>query len=909
MTTTTTKPAARGKPLKSEPMFRHYLQPLLAPRSVALVGASEREGSLGRIVYRNLAEGGLRGELYAVNLKHRRIFGRPAYPRLGKLPQVPDLAVIATPAASLPQVIEDAGAAGVKAAVVLTSGFGEAGAAGKALQDEMMAAAKRYGVRLLGPNCLGLMRTDVGLNATFARTPALPGKLALVSQSGAICGAILDWAHRAGVGFTSVISLGGAADVDFGEVLDYLVADVASEAILMYVEGVRDARGFMSALRAAARVKPVVALKVGRYATGSRAASSHTGALVGSDAVFDAALRRAGTVRVKTYTQLFAAARALAGQRFPQGERLAIVTNGGGPGVVAADSAAENGVPLAELSQETLSFLDKELPPQWSRGNPIDIIGDAPPERFAAATAAALADPGVDALLAMYSPVAVTAPDAAARAVAEAARASRKPVLAAWLGDIDPNESRAYLESQGIANFYTPENAVEAFSFLCAYRRNQAQLMEVPAALARRGDMPRPDLRAATAIRDAALAERRSILTEHEAKALLAACGLPVPASRICRDRESAVSAAREIGFPVAIKILSPDITHKTDVGGVRLNLQNADMVASAFDDMMRHVRLLRPDARIDGALVQPMLRFAHSREVLVGVSTDAVFGPVISFGSGGVSVEAVRDTAIALPPLNAVLARELVSRTRVSRLLAGYRDVPSIDFEALIDVLAGVSRMVCALPWLKEMDLNPVFAHPAGAVIADARVVIDPARLTAPPHYGHMAIHPYPVELEGELELLDGRRVPVRPIRPEDAELESRFFDSLSDRSRYQRFMQFLPQLPPKLLARFTQLDYDRELALVASWNAEFIAVGRYTPNPDGSSAEFALVVGDAWQGKGLGRALLERLCNAARDAGYAELYGYIMDANHEMLDLAYRLGFVERSRAGSEVTVVRRL
>ncbi|MGQ0547341.1 MAG: bifunctional acetate--CoA ligase family protein/GNAT family N-acetyltransferase [Betaproteobacteria bacterium] len=892
-------------------MLRHYLQPLLAPRSVALVGATEREGALGRIVWQNLAAGGLRGGLHAVNLKHRQVFGQPVARRFAELEAKVDLAVVVTPAATVPAIIDDAARAGIKAAVVLSSGFGESGPGGRKLQEELLAAAKRGGVRVLGPNCLGMMRTDAGLNATFARTPARPGRLGLVSQSGAVCTAILDWAHRALVGFTSVVSLGAAADVDFGEILDFLVADPATDAILLYIEGIHDARRFMSALRVAARVKPVVALKVGRYASGSRAASSHSGALVGSDAVFDAALRRGGTVRVRTYTQLFAAARILSSERMPEGERLAILTNGGGPGVMAADSASENGVPLAQLSEQTIKALDAKLPTQWSRGNPVDLIGDAPAARFGEATAAVLADPGVDALLAMYSPVAMTEPAEAARAVGEASRASRKPVLAAWLGDIGPNESHKHLESCGIPNFYTPENAVEAFSFLCAYRRNQAQLMQAPAALARHADEPPPDLAAATAIRDAAIGEGRTILTEHEAKRLLAAFGIPVPQNILCNNKEEAVAAARAIGFPAVLKIHSRDISHKTDVGGVRLNLQTADMVASAYADMMRHVRELRPDARIEGAMVQPMLRFANAREVLVGVATDALFGPVVSFGTGGIAVEAVRDTALALPPLNAVLARELMARTRVHRLLAGYRDVPAADLEALVAVLLGVSRLVCMLPWVAEMDLNPVLAHPGGAVVADARIVVDPARLAPPPRYRHMAIHPYPVELEGELALREGTRVRVRPMRPEDGELEQRFFDSLSERSRYQRFMQYLPHLPQPMLARFTQLDYDRELALVVTnpSGSDFLAVGRYAPNADGRTAEFALVVGDAWQGKGLGRALLERLCTYAREAGYEALYGHILDANQAMLDLASRLGFHEVSRSGSEVSVMRRL
>jgi len=893
-------------------MVRHYLQPLLAPRSIALLGASERPGALGSIVWRNLAAAKSGGAIYPVNPKYAQVLGERCYGRLRQLPQPPELAVIATPARTVPGLIEEAGAAGVKGAVVLSSGFGETGAEGASLQAALREAARRSGVRVIGPNCLGIMRTDVGLDATFARTAAKPGHLALVSQSGAICGAILDWAAHAGVGFTSVVSLGGAVDVDFGEILDFLVADPATEAILMYVEGIHDARRFMSALRAAARAKPVVTLKVGRYASGSRAASSHTGALVGSDAVFDAALRRSGTVRVKTYTQLFAATRVLASGRFAVGERLAILTNGGGPGVVAADSAAENGVPLAELAPQTIAALDKTLPAQWSRGNPVDLIGDAPPQRFRDATAALLADPGVDALLAMYSPVAVTEPTAAADAVVQASRGSQKPVLAAWLGDINPNESRAHLEAHGIANFYTPENAVEAFSFLCAYRRNQAQLMEVPAALALRDGEARTDLAAALAIREAALREKRTLLTEQESKALLSAFGLPVPQAVSARDRAAAVAAARELGFPVAIKILSPDITHKSDVGGVRLGLQNEEMVAAAFDEMLRQVRAARPEARIEGALVQPMLQFAHQREVLVGVATDPVFGPVISFGAGGIAVEAMSDTAIALPPLNAVLARELMSRPRMHRLLEGYRSVPAADLGALGALLCGVSRMACLLPWLKEMDLNPVLAHPGGAVIADARVVIDPAQpARAGEHYPHMAIHPYPAELEGEIAVAGGARLPVRPMRPEDAALEKRFFDGLSERSRYQRFMQHLSELSPHMLARFTQLDYDRELALVVldAERSRFLAVGRYAPNEDGTTAEFALTVADDWQGKGIGRALLERLCQRARATGYTALYGYILDANREMLDLAARLGFVEQGRDGTQVTVVRRL
>jgi len=893
-------------------MPAHYLSPLLAPRSVALIGASERPGSLGRIVFENLLQGGLQGKVYAVNPKHATVLGEKCYAGFSRLPEVPDLAVVVTPAATVPRIIAQAGAAGTRAAVVLTSGFGEAGETGRALLADTLAQAKKHGLRLLGPNCLGLMRPSIGLNATFARTPARAGRLALVSQSGAICTAIIDWAKGAGLGFSSIVSLGAAADVDFGELLDFLAADAETDAVLMYIEGIRDARRFMSALRAAARTKPLIVLKVGRYAAGTRAVSSHTAALVGNDEVFDAAFVRGGAVRVKTYTQLFAAARVLAAPRRSYGDRLAILTNGGGPGVMAADSAAQNGVPLAELSAATIAQLDGVLPAQWSRANPVDILGDAPAARYAEALALVLKDPGVDTALVMYCPVAVTAPESAAQAVAEVARAQEKPVLAAWLGDLRANDSRDILEAAQVADFYTPENAVEALSFIAAHRRNQAQLLEVPPALAVDGDAPaQPDMAAALAIRRLAQAEGRTQLAEDETKALLAAFGVAVPGSILAATRDAAVQAAERTGFPVAMKIRSPDISHKSDVGGVRLNLQNAQMVASAFDDMLAHTRALRPEAKIDGVVIQPMLRYAHAREVLVGVTTDPVFGPVISFGSGGVSVEAVRDTAVALPPLNAMLAGELMQRTRVYRLLRGYRDVPAADLAALAGLLVAVSRMVCALPWLREMDLNPVLAHPGGAMAADARATIDLAGPERVARYAHMAIHPYPAELEEVIALRDGMQVRLRPMRPEDAAREQRFVAGLSERSRYLRFLHYLPRLSPAMLERFTQLDYDRELALVVAHpqTGEFLGVGRYAPNADGTTAEFALAVADDWQAKGIGGALLARLCTSASAAGYRSLTGYVLAENRGMLDLAAHLGFVAQGHDGDSAIVVRQL
>lgn len=879
----------------SEDSDVHYLTPMFAPRSVALVGATEKPMKLGRLVLENLLQGGFKGEIHSINPKYEAILGRPCKASLGALDHPVDLIIVVTPVDAVEDVLREAATVGVPAAVILTAGYAEMGEAGRQRQTQLVALARELGIRLLGPNCIGLMRTSIGLNATFAHTGAQRGRLGLISQSGAVCAAILDWARPAGLGFSSVISLGAAADVDFGEAIDYLLADAETDAILLYVEGIRDARRFLSSLRAAARTKPVVVLKTGRFESGTRAATSHTGTLVGSDEVFAAALRRSGSVRVTTYTQLFAAARILAAGRVPRGNRLAVVTNGGGPGVMAADCAAENDVTLATLSPETLQALDAVLPPHWSHGNPVDIIGDATPQRLEQAVRAVLADAAVDGVLALYCPTRIMPAGEAARAVILAAAGTDKPVLTAWLGQLDGAEIRGLFEAAQVPNFYTPENSVEAFSFLAAHQRNQQLLLQVPAPLP---DLPPPDLAFALALRRQVLAEGRDTLTEMEAKRLLAAFGIEVPQHRIATSLEEAHAAARAIHYPVVLKIHSPDITHKSDVGGVRLNLLNGRMLSAAYEDMMEQVKSLRPDARIEGVAVQPMLRFRDAREVLVGVATDPVFGPVISFGAGGVAVEALRDTAVMLPPLNRKLALDLIASTRISRLLGPYRHLPAVDQDALVTLLLQVSAMVCALPWIKEMDLNPVMAHEAGAVVADARVVIDADQDEQPLHYRHMAIHPYPQELESEVLLKDGERVRIRPIRPEDAAMERQFVHGLSNQSRYLRFLHHLPELPPEMLARFTQIDYDREMALIAlsgeGTAEQIIAVARYVQNPDRISAEFAIVVGDAWQNRGLGRVLLTRLLDGARESGFSRINGTVLAVNAGMLRMMEAMGFV---------------
>ncbi len=877
----------------NEALSTHYLQPLLAPLRVALVGATARKGALGCMVFENLAEAGFAGDLYLVNPRHSRLFGKPCFASLEDIGQPVDLAVIATPAPTIPGILEQGARSGLKSAVILSAGFAETGESGRCQLEAILAVSRRHGIRLLGPNCLGLLRPSIGLNATFASGPVRAGNIALISQSGAVCTALLDWAYPAGIGFSSVISLGGSADIDFGEILDFLIHDEKTATILLYVEGIREARGFMSALRAAARTKPVIVLKVGRYDTGARAASSHTGALTGSDAVFAAALRRAGTVRVKTSMQLFAAARIFAFGKPALGNRLAIITNGGGPGVMAADHASENNIALATLSATTQARLNAVLPTHWSHANPIDLIGDATTERFVAALNAVIEDPNVDATLTLFCPQRVTHATAAAQALIPIGQQSRKPFLTAWLGGAEVASSHNLFERAGLPNFDTPENAVEAFSFLAAFQRNQAHLLEAAPPVS---PLPAPDLAFAQALRDHALAEGRTMLSEFEAKQLLAAFHIPVPQQIIAINENEALEAAAKIGYPVVLKIHSPDITHKSDVGGVRLNLHNTRMVAAAYNDMLTHVRDLQPAARIEGVAVQPMLRYADARELLAGIATDPVFGPVIVFGAGGIAVEALRDTAIALPPLNTRLADDLIAETRVARLLGAYRNSPSVDKDALNRLLLQVSSIACLLPWVREMDLNPLLAHPQGVMVADARIVIDPAADRAPRRYRHMAIHPYPIELESTIALVDGTSLLVRPIKPEDAALEQAFVASLSTDSRYMRFLHHLSTFSAAMIARFTQIDYDREMALIAlsgEANQAIVGVARYCPNPDRFSAEFAIAVTDAWQGRGIGHQLMVKLIECARAAGYRDLTGTVFSANVPMLKMVRNLGF----------------
>ncbi len=892
-------------------MGPHQLSPMFDPRSVAVFGASERESIAGRVL-KNLIAGGFEAPVFALNPKHESVLGRPCYRSLADLPGPVELAVIATPARTFSAILDQCAAAGVRHAMIVTAELDEPGAGAGRIECKAVETARRHGIRLLGPDCVALVRPWRRMNASAmtAETPA--GKLALVSQSGALCAAISDWAGPNHLGFSALVALGTSVDIDVSDVLSFLANDQQTEAILVYVEGVRHARSFISEMRAAARIKPVVVLKGGRYHQSPGAADTHTGALVGSNAAFDAALERAGAVRARAFGQLFAAAEMLSAHRRAGGDRICIVTNGGGAGVLAADAARDLGLNLPAPSAATREALDKLLPAGRSLRNPIDIGGEAPPEAFGRATAACLADPGFDGVLVMLTPQAMTQPVDCAREVLAAQRAGgRKPVLACWMGQASVAAARELLSSSGLPDFTTPERAVEAFSHLAAHERNRRLSLELPGSQLFSAGC---DLSGARMILEEALAAGRSMLSDTESKAILRAFGIPTVATVEADTPAKALIAAQTLGFPVVLKVNSPQITHKSDVGGVRTGIAAAAEVHPAFVEMTAAVRAARPDAEILGVTVEKMAGMAQARELLVGVVRDPVFGPVIAFGAGGTKAELVDDAAVALPPLTSVLAERLIDKTRVSRQLEAHRNAPAANRGALAAVLLRVSDMVSELPEIVELDINPLFAGPEGVLAVDARIAIARPTGTGDP-YGHLAIAPYPRHLVEHAILADGRALTLRPIRPEDAEREQAFVRGLSPEARRLRFLQAIKELSPAMLAQFTQIDYAREMALVATVETEGVeeqvGVARYIINPDGRSCEFAIVVGDKLRGQGIGSRLMNALIGAARAQGLSTMVGVVLAENAPMLQLMRELGFTIRSSPedSSLVEVERRL
>jgi len=877
------------------------LNKLFAPRSVALIGASNRPGSLGATLLHNLVAGGFDGAIHPVNPKHTELAGLPVVASVAELAAAPDLAVICTPAETVPMIIRQLGERGTRAAVVLSAGLaGARDERGRSLKQAMLDAAHPYLLRILGPNSAGLLAPAIKLNASVAHSGALPGRIAFVSQSGALMTGVLDWARSRGIGFSHFIALGDSSDVDLGDVLDYLASDGATGSILLYVEHLRYARKFMSAARAAARSKPTLVLKAGRAGGMERAAASESGALAGMDDVFDAAIRRAGMLRMFTTEQLFAAVETLAHARPLHGERLAIVANGAGPGVLAYDALVCGGGTAAELAPGTLEGLSAVLP-SGARANPVNLHGDAEPERYRQALELLLRDPNTDAVLVVHAPTANVDSADIARAIAPLAKGASRNVLSCWLGGDSVAGAREIASSAGMPTFDTPEDAVAGFLQIVHYRQNQNLLMQVPPSVSSIAASERGTARAL--VREA-LAAGRYLLSDPETKAILRAYGMSLVETRAAATVDEAVAAARGIGFPVAVKILSPDVMHKSDVGGVALDLDSEAAVRSAAQRVRKRLQELRPDARFEGFSVQAMARRPEGHELILGAATDPVFGPVILFGQGGIAVQVADDHAVALPPLNAVLARDMIARTRISRLLAGYRNRPPSDMDAIVAALVQVSRLVCDIPEIVELDINPLLADARGAIVLDARM-----RLALADRSGstldRLAIRPYPRELEQSIPW-EGGQLLLRPVRPEDGPAHLRFFDALTpDDVRYRMFVR-IRELNPSQLARFTQIDYDREMAFIATRTGpdglpETLGVGRVVADPDNVSAEFAVTVRSDLKGKGLGKILMQKLIDYCRLRGTREIVGEALPQNNRIIGLVKKLGF-EVFPAGEE-------
>jgi acetyltransferase len=875
-------------------MDKHYLQPLLEPEAIVVFAARHSDPAQQTAQGRALTEA-IRAQRFAGTIRFLEIGKAATTGTLAELSQTrADLAIIALPPRDIAAALEVAGRMTCRAALIISNGVtGEQAA-------DLRRIAHREGVRLLGPNSLGFQRPRLKLNASAAGPLARAGSLGVVCQSGALTASMLDWARSNGVGFSLVASIGPHTDVDIAQVLDYLANDAQTQSIIVYLEGIGSARRFMSALRSAAIAKPVVVLKAGRKQAGNEAAQTHSATSVGSDEVFDAALRRAGAVRVRSFVELFSAAKCLASRYRPVGPRLALVTNGGGPGVLAADWINEIGLKLGRLSPGSIAALKPLLPDGASISDLVDVSEDATPDHYVAAIRSAAADKDVDGILAIHSPKTGVDPIAVAKAVAALLPATYKPLLSCWMGDATMAEARVLLNDAGIASFRTPEAAVGAFGNITTFYQNQRLLQQTPPPLSTLG---KPDIEGAHLLIESVLAERRKVLTEMESKALLSSFHVPVTQTILARSPTEAMMIATQLGFPVALKIDSPDIAHKSDVQGVALNLMSGTGVREAYVDMMERVGHVAPSARINGVTVQKMARARRGREVSVGVVTDDPFGPVIVFGAGGVMIELIDDRAMELPPLNQFLARRLIERARVAETLLEWRGAAAVDIAALEQVLLRVSEMVCALPQLREMDINPIIVDESGAVAVDARIVVDgapPAHVGSTGQFGHLAILPYPSRFEQTLALRGGDTCLLRPIRPDDAQMLQNLVRGLSPESRYFRFVSSFNELPATMLSRFTLIDYDREMALVAVVTERgqpdvdrIVGVSRYVITPDQQSCEFSLVVAEDMKGRGLGSRLMESIMDAARERGLSEIVGLVLRSNPAMLKLMRGMGF----------------
>ncbi len=873
------------------------LNKIFNPKSVAIIGASDAEGSVGYAIVKNFTQLGYAGKVYFVNMRKPEILGVKTYPAVGEIPEPVDLAMIATPAKTVPDVVEQCGKAGVKGAIIVSAGFKETGAEGKALEDKILEIKKKYGMRIIGPNCIGVIRPRINLNATFVDKVPKPGKIAFLSQSGALGSAILDWAIHENIGFSNFVSVGSMIDVDFGDLIDYFGTDPQTRSILMYVEGITEARKFMSAARHFARTKPIIVVKAGKFTESAKAVASHTGSLSGEDDIYDAAFKRAGIVRVEEIGDLFNAAEVLGTQPLPRGPRLAVITNAGGPGVMATDALIAQGGKLAKLSQKTFDILNGVLPNFWSRGNPIDVLGDAQADRYKTAVEACLNDENIDGIIIIFTQQAVGDPIAITKAIVDMVKSKAyqtKTILTSFMGYNSVQEANRILNANNIPTYSTPEQAIKTYMQMYQYQRNVELIYETPEELP--VDEAPPKRPIMSILRNAA-SEGRELLTEDEAKKLLKYYSFPVISTEVATTADEAVAFARQVGYPVVLKILSPQIVHKTDAGGVILDLNSTTEVRQAFDLIMQRAKAYNPKAQIIGVTVQPMIK-TKGIEVIIGGKCDPLFGPVILFGMGGVGVELFKDYAIGLPPLNTTLARRMMEETKVYQLLKGYRNAPPANLKLLDEIMLMFSQLLMDFPQIKEIDMNPLLINEKEAFILDARITIDKESVFRKfePHE-HMVISPYPKKYEILWQLKDGREVLLRPIKPEDEPMWLEMFQSFSDESIRYRFFQMIKDTPHEVRVRYCNVDYDREIALVAQLTEKnrerILGVSRLSIEPDGRGGELAFIVGDQWQGLGLGTKLVDYTLEIAKEMKIESVYAIMLPDNKRALNLTKKMGF----------------
>ncbi|MEF8879550.1 MAG: bifunctional acetate--CoA ligase family protein/GNAT family N-acetyltransferase [Candidatus Thermoplasmatota archaeon] len=867
------------------------LDKIFKPESIAVIGASNRREVAGYRIFRNLVGSGYEGVVYPVNPKRESIQGVQAYSSIKDVPKTPDLAIIATPSKVVNQVVEECGEKGVKGIIVISAGFKEIGEEGKKREEELRKIKEKYGLRIVGPNCVGIVMPYLNMNATFAGAMPLKGNIALFSQSGAICGSILDWAATAQVGFSGFVSVGSMMDVDFGDLIDYFGRDAHTKSIVLYVESITEAREFMSAARGFARSKPIIAIKAGRYAEGAQAASSHTGAMAGEDDVYDAAFKRAGIVRVKEISELFNCASILAKQPRPQGPRLAIITNAGGPGVLATDAVVEEGGKLAELSDETIERLNEFLPPHWSHGNPVDIIGDSDEEDYRKTIEVCMEDDNIDGILVISVPQVMADPKKLSDAIIDLSKKTSKPMLTSFVGEESVQYARQLLNRNDVPTYDTPEEAVKSYMHLYHYARNLELLFETPEEREVRDTEKVKD--ETKKIIDKAKEEDRTLLSEKESKEIMELYGINTTQPKIAKDEDEAVKIAEEIGYPVVMKIYSSDITHKSDSGGVKLDLSCEENVRNAYQDMMKKVKENVPDADVEGVTIQKMVENSDA-EFILGSKKDPIFGSVILFGLGGVLTELYKDRALGFPPLNQVLARRIIEKTKAYKLLEGYRNIPPVDMRKVEKTMINFSHLIENHPEIKTIDLNPLIISDNELTAVDARVILD----ENPEEKPHLIISKYPSQYKKEVTLKDGIELLLRPIKPEDEPLWLEMFKTFSERSVRFRFFRIIREAPHEMRTKYCNIDYDREIGIVAELdeNGEkrLLGVTRLIlPPGETEVGEFALIVTDKWQRKGLGSEFLDFTIEIAKDKGLKRIYGDVLKANRPMINLCKEKGF----------------